>query len=167
MPTFRLLALPLALSFTGFALAVVPGGATPADVDAFVHALPPTGGTDRVFLAPSPALQAKLGLDAATLRQADPGVACDPAAKAPVMMQAALGRVGQLSTLCLPNGTSMGTLTLDDGATWITHCGHAGVRLTATADVTVGDKHTHFSTEPDVPARAPTHACSGWVRQPR
>lgn len=163
----RLLVLPLALSLAGVATAVAPGKAMPADLDAFVHALPAAGGTDRVFLAPPAPLQARLGLDAAMLRQADPGVVCDPAAKAPVMMESALGRVGQLNIVCLPNGTSQGILTLAEGGTWMTTCGHAGLRLTATADVTVGDRHTHLSTEPDVPARGPTHACSGWTKLPR
>lgn len=167
MSTFRLLALPLALSFTGFAMAVAPGEAAPADLDAFVRALPARGGTDRVFLAPPAALQARLGLDPATLRQADPGVVCDPAAAAPVMLQSALGRVGQLNIVCLPNGTSQGILTLDDGSNYMTTCGHAGIRVTASADLTVGDRHMHVSTEPDVPDRAPTHACSGWVKLPR
>ena len=162
----RLLLLPLALSIAGVAMAIAPGQATPADLDAFVHALPATGGTDRVFLAPSAPLQARLGLDAATLRQVDPGLVCDPAAKAPVMMESTLGRVGQLNIVCLPHGTSQGILTLADGGTYMTTCGHAGLRLTASADVTVGDRHMHLSTEPDVSARVPTHACGGWMKVP-
>lgn len=163
----RLLVLPLALSIAGVATAVAPAKATSADLDAFVHALPATGGTDRVFLAPPVALQARLGLDAATLRQVDPGVACDPAAVAAAMLQVELGRVGQLNLVCMPNGTSQGILMLAGGGTYITTCGHAGVRLVVSADVTVGDRHAHLSTEPDVPAREPTHACSGWMKQPR
>lgn len=160
----RLFVLPLALSLAGVATAVAPGKAMPADLDAFVHALPATGGTDRAFLAPPAPLQARLGLDAAMLRQADPGVACDPAAKAPVMMESTLGRVGQLNIVCLPNGTSQGILTLAEGGSYMTTCGHAGWR--ATVDLTVGDQHTRLSTEPDAPARAPTHACSGWTKLP-
>ncbi len=160
-PLFRLAALTSLIAAPAVAIAKAPA----ADLDAFLRALPATGGTDRVFLAPPAALQASLGIDATALRQADPGVACDPAATAPVMLQTALGKAGRVDTLCLPNGTSQGILTLDDGRRFVTNCGHAGWR--ATADLTVGDKHTHLSTEPDAPPRAPTHACSGWSKQPQ
>ncbi len=158
-------ALSLVVGMPGPAAATT-AKASPADLDDFVRALPARGSHDVVFMAPPAALMARLGVDAATLRKADPGIACDPAGKTPVLVQSTLGRVGQLQTVCLPNGTSQGLLTLDAGDTFITTCGHAGWQATVSIDATVGDTHLHASTDP-APARAPTHACNGWTKVPR
>ena len=141
--------------------------ATPADLAAFVKALPATGETDRVFLAPTPDLQARLGIDPAALRTVDPGLACDPADKTPLMVTATLGRAGSVQTLCTPGGASVSFLTLADGSSWSANCGSAGLQLHASADLTVGEHSVHASTDSPASARAPSHACKGWVKQPR
>jgi hypothetical protein len=141
--------------------------AAPADLAAFVKALPTTGAHDRVFLAPSPELASRLGIDLSVLRTIDPGLACDPDAKTPNAPAATLGRAATVQTICTPDGTSMGILVMADGTTYYTTCGESGLRVHAWADVTVGEHALHASTGPAAPAHAPTHACTGWAKQPR
>ena len=161
--------LMLALATSGMVpVSATPAAkAAPADLDAFVKTLPPTGAHDRVFLAPPPELQSRLGIDPAVLRTIDPGLACDPDAKTPNMPAATLGRAGTVQTICTPGGASMGVLTLADGTSYFTTCGESGLRVHAWADVTMGDHTLHASTQSPAPVRGPTHACTGWAKQPR
>ena len=140
--------------------------ATPADLQAFVKALPAPG-RDRVFLAPDPALQARLAIDPAKLRGIDPGIACDPAASLPASFETALGTAGNVTTTCTPDGRSQGLLTLADDSVFLTICGKAaGMRLRGSVDVSVGGHSMHASTDPAPTAREPAHDCTGWTRIP-
>jgi len=139
--------------------------ASPADVDAFVKALPVPGSHDRPFLAVPPALLTRLSIDPATLRAVDPGVACDPDSKAISVLQAELGPIGHLQTLCTPDGRSHGTIALQGGASYVTTCGDgASVRLTTNLDVKAGDHSWHASTDSMPPARALALSCTGWTK---
>lgn len=141
--------------------------AAPADIDAFVKTLPPPG-RDRVFLALPAALETRLAIDPAVVRAVDPGVACNPASKSLDTSEASLGLVAHVQTTCTPDGHSNSLLTLPDGNAFVTICGPAtGLRVTATVDVTVGDKSLHASTQPPTPAREPAHDCTGWTKIPR
>ena len=148
-------------------LAAPAAQATPADLGAFVKTLPTTGAHDRVFLTPVPDLQARLGIAPAVLRSVDPGIACDPGSKAPDASTATLGRVGTVLTVCTPGGASMSVLTLTDGSSYSTTCGAAGPQVHASIDVTVGEHSMRASTDAPASARAPTHSCTGWAKQPR
>jgi len=170
MPTRHsapLLVLALSTLWLSAASATPAAKAAPADLAAFVKTLPATGAHDRAFLAPSPELQSRLGIDPAVLRTIDPGLACDPDAKTPNMPAATLGRAGTVQTICTPGGTSMGVLVMADGTTYYTTCGESGGRVHAWADITVGEHSMHASTQSPAPAHAPTHACTGWAKQPR
>ena len=148
-------------------LAAPEAQATPADLGVFVRTLPATGAHDRVFLAPAPDLQARLGIGPAVLRSVDPGIACDPGSKSPDASTTTLGRVGSMLTICTPGGASMSVLTLADGSSYSTNCGPTGPQVHGSIDVTVGDHSMHASTDAPASARAPTHSCTGWVKQPR
>ena len=152
--------LPLAAT-TAPAVKIVP-----ADLDAFVKTLPAPG-RDRVFLALPPELEARLAIDPAVVRAIDPGVACDPDSKSLNTSEADLGHVAHVQTTCTPDGHGNSLLTMPDGNVFVTICGPAtGVRVTATLDVTVGDKSLHASTQPPTPARAPARDCTGWTKLP-
>ena len=163
MPTRH--AAPLLFLFLALPSWAAP--AAPADLEAFVRALPATGANDRVFLDLPPELQARLGIDPAALRRIDPGLACDPGAATRATPEATLGRAGHVQTACMPGGYGVGVLTLPDGRTWSTTCGESGLRVRAWADVTVGEHSLHASTESPAPTRVPTHACTGWTKQSR
>jgi hypothetical protein len=170
MPTQRLVRL-LACLFVALApvaASTAPAAkAPPADLDAFVKTLPPPG-RDRVFLALPAELETRLAIDPAVVRAVDPGVACDPASKSLNMAEASLGLVAHVQTTCTPDGLSNSLLTLPDGNAFVTICGPAtGLRVTATVDVTVGDKSLHASTQSPTPAREPAHDCTGWTKLPR
>lgn len=169
MPTqrsARLLASLLAALLPFAAWAAPTAKAAPADLDAFVKTLPAPG-HDRVFLALPADLEARLAIDPAVVRAIDPGVACDPESKSLNMSEASLGLVAHVQTTCTPDGHSNSLLTLPDGNAFVTICGPAtGLRVTATVDVTVGDKSLHASTQAPAPARAPAHDCTGWTKLP-
>ena len=140
--------------------------APPADLEAFVKTLPAPG-HDRVFLALPADLETRLAIDPAIVRAVDPGVACDPASKSLNMSEASLGLVAHVQTTCTPDGHSNSLLTLPDGNAFVTICGPAtGLHVTATLDVTVGDKSLHASSQPPMPAREPAHDCTGWTKIP-
>ncbi len=141
--------------------------ASPADVEAFVKALPAPGSHDRAFLAVPAALMARLAIAPATIHAIDPGLACDPASRTLGAFQAELGSIGQLQMLCTPDGRSHGTITLQNGASYETICGDAlSATLTANLDVHVGEHSWHASTDSAPPTREPAHSCTGWVKLP-
>jgi hypothetical protein len=164
-PATRLAAFAALLALRAAAAAAPASPPTPADLDAFVKALP-SPGHDRAFLALPAPLVARLGIDPAALHDIDPGVACDPGAQGVNAFEAALGRVAHVDTSCTPDGRAQGLLQLADGSTFITVCGAAGLHVEAHLDVQVGDHALHASTRPAA-THEPAHDCSGWTRLPR
>jgi len=135
----------------------------PADLEAFEKSLPAPG-RERVFLALPAELESRLAIDPAVVRAVDPGVACDPQAYGSSMSEGNLGLAGHVQTTCSPNHPSQSLLKLADGSAWVTVCGAAtGVQASALADVTVGTRTAHASTQAPV-RHGPAHDCSGWTK---
>jgi len=163
----RLLALGLALACTGACAGPVARQPAPADLAAFEKSLPAPG-RDRVFLALPVDLVTRLAIDPAVMRAVDPGVACDPDAFSLSMSEGDLGLAGHVQTTCSPDHHSQSLLKLADGNVYVTVCGAAmTTRVTAWADISVGDKSAHASAQSRSAARhEPAHDCTGWTKIP-
>lgn len=156
-----------ALACCGVAQSGPAAKPAPADLAAFVEALP-TPGHDRVFLALAPDLETRLAIDPAVVRAVDPGVACAPDAYSLSMSEGNLGVAGHVQTTCSPDHHSQSLLKLADGSAWITVCGAAtGTQAKAWLDVQVGDRSVHASTTSPPRKLQPAHDCSGWTKVSR
>jgi len=163
----RLLALGLALACTGASAAPANKQPAAADLAAFEKSLPAPG-RDRVFLALPADLVARLAIDPAVVRAVDPGVACDPDAYSLSMSEGDLGLAGHVQTTCSPDHHSQSLLKLVDGSVYVTACGAAvSTRVTAWADITVGDRSAHASASNGPARHEPAHDCTGWTKIPR
>ncbi len=141
--------------------------AAPADVDAFVKALPAPGAHDRAFLAVPAALLARLAIAPAALSAIDPGHACASSSGSVTLSQAALGTLGHIEMLCTPDGHGQATIRLENGVSYMTTCGdRASFRLTANLDVHAGDRAWHGSADTAAPASELSHSCTGWTKVP-